>query len=90
MKTKKMTLTEFASQNEVKVLSSTEQAEAQGGWIAVVGWAITAIGAGVAGYFTSQNTGISAAQSVCNNALMSGQAASASSSSFSCNVSSRN
>ncbi|MBL7977616.1 MAG: hypothetical protein JNN12_04685 [Bacteroidetes Order II. Incertae sedis bacterium] len=87
MKTQKMTLAEFAAQNEVQVLSNDELAEAQGGaWIAAVGWAIGAISAGVAGYFASQNTGISAAQSVCNNALMSGQAASASSKNFSCQV----
>ncbi len=86
-----MTLAEVAAQNEVQVLTNNELAEAQGGaWLAAIGWAIGAISTGVAAYFGSQNNGISAAQNVCNNAHMSGQAASASSGSFSCQVSSRN
>lgn len=89
MKDQKLSLAEFAKLHEADVLTANELTEVQGGWIQVVGWAIGAISTGVAAYFGFQNTGTSAAQSVCNNALMAGTAASAASGSFKCEVQQR-
>ena len=90
MKEQKLSLAEFAKLHEADVLTVHELTEVQGGnkW-GVIGDFFNAISAGIGAYFGSQNEGISAAQSVCNNALMAGTAASAASGSFKCEVQQR-
>lgn len=87
MKEQKLSLAEFAKLHEADVLTVHELTEVQGGnkW-GVIGDFFNAISAGIGAYFGSQNEGISAAQSVCNNALLARRPASASYGNFTCQV----